>query len=497
MSAGFPWNDQDPNATISPIQKELLEREERFILVVGGTGSGKTVTGALLALIELSKPGKKIAIVGNIYKHVLVEASFLIKGFERLYGKNAAKVTYRDAKNNPEFSIETLWGSTVKGVSLDYQEGTTILGEGFDLVLCAEGDQIDYDTFKRRVLRAADRRLQKQVSGYQYRTGRIIGLSTSSYGEGAISQEYERVLRESKGDESALLVGKVPWAATCYLRRMSFLDNPANDEAVFEARKKAMQDDPDAFLEQYEGGISRRSNLVMSQFSPAKHIIKPLPPEAIRGMRLAVGIDPGGYFGCVLVGADSSNRYYVLGEVNSRPPATVFDNARAVKEMIVETLQPVFNSQGFDIDSHFKDLTRYIDHWEVDANAQYKLEIEELLGVDLGYTKMGIELSIDQMNALFSEDRIYVQDTCEEWIRDIGRYAYSRVNRSQALKPGGTGSHIIDATRYVIIGYLAEVGGPDSPAPVVTFQQAYERERRKSLDWRNDFFRPNNYGILE
>src|SRR5690606_2722426 len=142
------WPD-DPEARISEKQVELLARDERFIYVPGATGTGKTVLGALLALIELSKPGHSVAIVGQMYAHVLASAAFIVQGFKNLYGSKAATIKFNEDLKKANFNMDTIWGSSCIGLTLGFQEGSNVLGRGFDLIICEEGDKIDYSVFNR------------------------------------------------------------------------------------------------------------------------------------------------------------------------------------------------------------------------------------------------------------------------------------------------------------------------------------------------------------
>jgi hypothetical protein len=83
-------------------------------------------------------------------------------------------------------------------------------------------------------------------------------------------------------------------------------------------------------------------------------------------------------------------------------------------------------------------------------------------------------------------DKLYVVEDCEIWIRDAGRYSYKTTkgldSLSRTLVPNKKWDHLADATRYAIFGGLEQAGPLDVEVEPISFEEAYEKQLRQSLD---------------
>lgn len=480
--AGAPWNERDPHASLSGLQLKILKREERELLVLGGSGLGKSSLGGMFGVLEALVPGRNVAVVAATYKHVSHEFDYIIKGLKRLFG-DLVNVSFPVFKNTnrekyADFHIETLWKTTVKGYSVDNQEGISLLGSGFDLVIMGEGDLIPTGVYNRKILRAMDRRAMRTGPGY--RTGRAVIFTTPAFGEGCASSLYERIMRDTNGDPEEMHYPNVAWPASVWMTMASVLENPSYDRQIYEERKRTlMKEDPQAFLEQYEGKIQRRANLVLNKFNPVTNIIEMPKHEHMREMRFGIGIDPGSKFACVLVGLDRNRRFYTLGE-HYAEMWTVQENTDAIKEMCVDVLAPAFGGGTFD------EVRHVIDAFWIDVSSEQQLEIEQALDVTLDASKLDLEGSISHLNELMANSMFFVVDRCEQWIKDANRYT-RQAPKDAKWAPGERSDkvrkmydHLADATRYILFG-LENVGPTTEERKMPSFHEAFEAEQRQAL----------------
>lgn len=459
-----------------------------------------------------------------LYKHVLIEAALVEKGFKKLFGKTtqhaAPKLIFRDQKNYTEFQINTAWGSSVRGFSLGHGEGQQVLGEGYDHIVLAEGDLIPPELYRRRIKRALDRRAQKERNGYQNYSGSVSIYTTSHFGEGIASSEFNRVT-DDDSDEPEVVdtipIGKGratvdvkrrakdygienrPWYSSVYVEQASVLANPAYSFEAYEAsREEMIEEDPDAFYEQWHGEVRQRSGRVIKEFQKHRHVIPPPTNEKLCRMRLGIGIDTGVNFAAVLCGIDKNNVKYILGEAFTRR-AHIYESAEELMHMCVDVLAEAFDVKtSGDVQKDFSKVKNFIDCWFVDKASQSKLELSEALDVPLEYAKLPLEGTLGQMRDLFSRDELYISEECVQWIKDVGRYVWrdKRLSENNNLNTSSH-DHLIDAARYIICGGLIPAGPleEEEKAPH-TFEEAYKEHIKEQLDWKRSLREAEQLGIL-
>jgi len=500
--AGAPWNDKDPEATVSPIQTDALSREDRELLILGGTGLGKSALGGMFAMIELLLPKKNVAIIAQFYKHVGDEFKYIVEGLKNLFPDGMWRTAFPVLKctnqlKYQEYQVTSIWGSEAKGYSAGEQEGAMILGSGFDLVVCGEGDLIPYGVYTRKIRRSMDRRAMKTGPGY--RTGRIVMFTTPAFGEGAASCIFNRVMDETNGKLELAAFPNVPWAESVWIRSGSFLDNPSNSVEVYEATKKMLlKDDPDAFYEQYEGQLRKRSGVVLKEFDRSTHVVEMPPVAVLRQMRFGVGIDPGSKFGAVLVGKTRDNKYYVLAEAYNEF-TRVKENVDTLKDRCVDVLAPLIGFKpGADSDADWKKIEHLIEGVFVDRASEQKLEIEDEIGTNTEFVALDVQGTISSLRQMMVENRFLVVDECVQWIKDAGRYTFKTQKGMDTFVKTGeirkSHDHLVDATRYIIFGCM-ELLDPTEDRPVaLSFEEAHQAHIRKQME-DDAWARPNQQPI--
>ncbi len=493
--AGAPWNEYDPNARLSDLQLELLAREERWQVVHGGSGVGKSVLGGCKLLLEVVIPFTKSAVLADTYGHCHDEFKYAYQGFRQLFGADGAcgVATCVNKQQQHNMTIQTIWGSTVDCFSADYGDGDQVLGKEFDLIVVGEAAKLSADTFQRKAIRALNRRIKNLQdslgSSHVRRTGRACMYTTPDGYGGAASETWDTADRLSgKKPHLLRLDAENPpdYTSSYYLREAAVTENPSYSE---EARKSAERDLPrDIYEEQYLGLRVRRSGLIYKEFKRDKHLV-PLPPnEEIRQMKLCVSFDTGKHFSGGLQGYHPSGRIYRLAEYCA-VEQTIQANMDGLGERICEVLAPAFGiAVGSDplktvLPALFDRIAIYI----VDGQSEHKQEIMDHWPIALEDARYPVKGTIDDFRGLMKKDRYYV---CESYVHDeIDGYGFLNEVKDyvwraakdvkgggearSVLEPTKKRDHSMDESRYGI-KVLLEEGPPSKQESEVTFGQNWE-----------------------
>ena len=438
----------------------------------------------LKALSYLMTPGTSTVLFASTYQHILPEAEYVVRGFKTLFGplwaSACTRFVFRDTKNNAEFCIETIWGSTIKGFSVKDNAGGAALGFGADLIILCEGDEIDNDVYLRRIYRASGRTPTLKVGELTLYRGYIWGLSTANIAGGAISSSVERALEDCKGEPENLYYPNTNWERSVYTDAISALSNPDYDKDKYDADTEMLAKyAPDILATNYEGKVVRSQHLIFNHFIPSIHIKSHVPTEKIREMNLCVGIDDGTSFAAVLVGMDKDKRIWILGDMFAYN-WTVDEQAEGIKKMIQDTLGPAFPN----IYRSIEQLMDKIGGWVIDKSCRITNTYEEKLGVYLTKKRLELFATLDEINTLFQMNRIFVAEDCVEWIRATNKYTYTRDRQAGNKGVSGYHSHLPDAFRYAVMGYLLESGALEEVREPLTIHELEEISFRKQMDWK-------------
>ena len=481
--AGAPWNNQRPDLRIQdhPVQLEFLERDERTLVLMGGSGVGKSVLGGCFDLLELMIPGRKIAIIGRLMDHAMKEAEYVWKGFHKLFPEGATtEALINRNKSKLGMRIKTIWGSEIQTYSLHEGEGSQVQGDGYDLINMAEADQVDHGTFTFAVQRAADRRANKTAEGYQFRTGRMLLFSTGhsmTVDNGAVRGEVERIMRITKNQPDKLHADQADlWAATAYIKKnISSETNPSYSDDTFQARVQGATAEQRHYIEEmWKGRAVYAGNRVLAEFDQYSHTVPGPSRRDIEEMRLVLAIDPGTMCGAVLLGLDKAEHVWVLGE-HYDERASTRQNCENIKQMVMDIL----HTNQVDPHVGWKAALKLLDTIIIDVHCENKEDWEEFLDtpVDWSDQKDQLELTINRLRELFRDDRISVVDTCERFIWDAQKYNYRPNGR-----PGDKYNHLFDAMRYGLFGWLLDAGPLMQGERPKSTQDLWDDDTRKFLD---------------
>ncbi len=481
--AGAPWNEMDPDAELSDLQKEIVTAPERTVVVFGGSRGGKSVSAAVMGLGALMIPNAKIALIGGTFEHCSKEFGYIWRGFFNLFPKSAA-VDRQFIARKPHFAmrIVTVWGAELNVFSTGAKEGAQILGNEFDMAILCEAAQVPHEIFNNKVERALLGRAKKRGgTGYLRRTGRAILLTTPKGMGGSSYDLYNRALARTKGNIDRLLLRNLEktlspedaWFDSLYFCQADVRAlNPTYPVEAFEhARRTLPKHD---FAEQFLGRAVLKSGLAYSSFKEDRHVLEKdkLPSlEELRRCTIGVGIDTGTNFAAILAALTPEGKAYVIGEVfevgqNSR------QNAESIMDMLGKTLG--------EIAPNPKEL---VTLWVVDINSQNIGDLEEALEVTFDYQKHDVADSIGTLDVRMGAGEVFIADDCEFLLNELRNLRWKRYEASQATikkdKTVGT-DHCCDAFRYLLM-QLFEHGPPKTDAPAFTVDQILEKERNEML----------------
>ena len=484
--AGAPWSDKDPDASLHPLQLEVLSRPEREKIVHGASRLGKSVLGGCETLCESMLPGSKTAIVAGRFDHVAHEFQYLFMAMRNLFRavpQAFMRLVFKHSQNYHEYDCEPIWGSRVRGYSTKEDEGAALLGQEFSRVVLGEGSHIATDILEKKVMRAIDGALMTRRDGVSIETGYLSIYTTPKGFEGCSASEWERVMEQTKRKPERFHYGNVDFPQTVWIREANILENPAYDKRIYDARKKTLS--KAAFEEQYDGKMTFASGRIYAEFVEHIHRV-PLPSsDNIRLMRLAVGIDTGAHFGLILAGIDRRDILWLLAEVYTQK-VTINESCDEVKAELTRVLKDVFKTEEWEI------LKDCVETWYVDPASQHKMELMDLLDITVcvpGRNEGKFELipTIDQVRNLYSHNRLFMADTLDITHDQVRKYVWKQVkavgakNAPIVKEPRKDYDHLMDAMRFVVVP-LEQMGGlePDD-TPVYTMAQAWEQARRDHL----------------
>jgi hypothetical protein len=484
--AGAPWADKNPNAHLHGLQTETIAHKEREQIVHGASRLGKSVLGGCKAICGVHVPKRKGAVAAANYMHVGHEWQYLYKGMKRLWAGHPQaikRLTFKNQHNYFDFDCEVIWDTRFIGISLENEEGGAALGREITDLILGEGSHISKYIFETKLLRAADGALMGLGSFDSWLDiGTVSIFTTPKETQGCSASEWERVMKQTRRQPELLHFGRVPWAQTVWIREASILENPAYDRRVFQARKATLT--ARAFDEQYLGKMGNASGRVYSALVDGHHV-RPRPaPEVIRGMKLAVGWDTGAFTAASLVGIMKDRTRWILGEVQTEK-VTLSESVRAMKEMLVEVLQPVFLTDDPE------QLISCVEVWAIDPASQHKLDLIELLGDEIGleYPNAKDQRSLldttNKLNEWFELDQLFIAEECELTVEQYQKWLWKVTKKRGTdlviIKEPETGNdHLCDGSRFGLL-CLDNHGPYITPPPPVTFKEAWQAAQRDAV----------------
>lgn len=482
--AGAPWADRKPKAHLHPLQVEVLAHRERELIVHGASRLGKSVLGGCEILIALHSLGTKTGVFAHRWDHVAHEFQYVNKGIRRLYHAHPGAVVrniFRNQGANQQYHAEMSWGSFAKGFSTGSDEGAAALGQEFTHIVLGEGSKIHRNIRERMLQRAIDGALMNQAYPRED-IGRFFIFTTPSGYEGCAAFRVDQIRKAHDGDLHALEYGNVPWIETCWVRQANILENPAYDSAAYYAAKRSLSEA--AFREQYQGEMVHKSGRVYEEFDEDTQIRRDPDPSLIAGMKLAIGVDTGSYFGAVLVGLDKNEDLWWLREVYTQKK-DIDHSCAKVREKFLPFMREHFNCESWT------DAAKTIKLLYIDPASQHKLEVKKRLEMTVRIPHRrdgGWDLlpTIDMLRHKMMLGKFAITRQCTWALDQMRKYVWKETRTPGAKdpvirEPRKDYDHVLDAARIASIPLL-EYGPIVAPARPLTLAEAQE-EAHKDLFW--------------
>lgn len=374
-------------------QLKALRSKAKYVVVLAGTGSGKTFLGPIWIAKEIEKGAREILVVSPTYlmfqrvvlPHVIrffkdTELLEKYKGTERVMELKTGTKIYFGSSDNP-FSLE---GVHVDAVWLD------------------EAGQM-----KREAWAVAKRRVG-------VKNGRIL-ITTTPYNLGWLKQEVYDEWKKGNPDFEVI--------------QFPSIMNPYYPKDEFERARKSLPEWQ--FRMFYLGEFVRPEGLIYVDFDSRKHIIEPFPLE---GWKIA-GIDIGynNPTAIVFIVIDKDGRAFVYREY--------YERYKTFDEIINDFLEITQNEN--------------IDEVYVDPSEPAFIKALRQKGVNVREAKNDVKEGIGMVISLFKTDRLFIFRGCKNLLDEIENYRWKKVNEEIKDEPVKEYDHACDAMRYALYTYFS------------------------------------------
>jgi len=406
---------------LHPGQSEAWEAVARFILLLAGTGGGKTAFGPIWLYREVQKyPEDEFLVIAPTYK--MLQRAILPK-FMEFFDEALRLGEYKKA--DALYQLKTggvvYFGSADKWENL---EGPHVRGCWLD-----EPGRVKFEVWQVA---------QRRTGIYQA----PILLSTTPYNLGWLKTEFYD--RWKAGD------------ADYFVSQFPSILNPSYPKEEFERARRTMP--PWRFKMFYEGRFERPAGLIHPQYE----IVEPFPIPKEWGRY--VGLDWGfnNPTAAVWLAQEPGGGLYVYREYYQR--GQTFDQI----------------ARGLHGLTRDEDILLWIGD---PSGAQYIAELKRLMipvrpAEKDGQEKEWVKAGIVKVDEMFRSGRLKIFSSCKHLLDEAAGWQWVMVENMATDKPGDEPHHLLDALRYVVTT-LAKRAAPAS-IEVEVDAGAYETEGTKT-----------------
>jgi len=398
-------------------QAKAWQSEKRFIFVLAGTQGGKTSFGPWWLWREIQRHGRGdyLAVTTSYKLYTLKMLPEMRQVYEKVlkigrYWPSARIIELCDERGKfwAKTSTDPMWGRIIlmSAASESGLESATAQAAWLDEVGQSEWSLSQWDAVRRRLSLSQGRAL----------------ATTTIYNRGYLKGIYDKW--KNKHPEYDVI--SFPSYA-----------NPSFPKAEFDAVKREM---PSWKVNMFYRGIfDTPAGLIYDVFEPGLngHVIKPIPIPS--EWKRYGGLDFGGVnTAAVLYAEDPDTKILYL-----------IDEYHEGKKTSAE---------------HAKDLKKWkARYWRGGAKSEHQWRREfSAGGIQVRQPSVGeVEVGIDRVYAVHSNNGIYVFDTCEKYLDEKG--SYSRVldendDPTEEIERKNE-YHLMDAERYIISTIRPTTGG--------------------------------------
>lgn len=377
-------------------QDEAIFAKERFVALVAGLQSGKTLAGAIWARIQFdTNPTDDGLIAAPTYK--ILTQSTLPKFFEinpdlkQYYKKGDSEITVPD--RGTIFIRSTENPNVIEGMTLRW-------------IWADEAGQMKLDAWVN----------------FQGRLSILKGdffATTTPYTLNWLYSDFYKAFKNLNHDY------KVVQFRSC--------DNPYFPKEEYERVKSTM--DARTFRRRYDGLFEKLEGLVYDEFNELVHVI---PPQEIHFKEVIAGVDWGWTNPAAIpvIGIDKENSVYIIDEY--------YKTGKTTPEIIEA-------AKGFQ--SKYNVRLWYPDPAEPDRIEEMRRAGLIPREVDKG--KGSILIGIDNIRELIKRNQFFVFNTCKHFLDEISTYHYpeEQTEGNEKEEPIKENDHLMDAASYAIRTY--------------------------------------------
>ena len=215
----------------------------------------------------------------------------------------------------------------------------------------------------------------------------------------------------------------------------TYRDNPRVPEAVIEEAKRTCS--PAKFRQEYEADFDVFETQIFTCFDQERHIVESLP-DIDSTWEFIMGVDHGyadATAGSVLLYHGRTDTFYVADE---------YEAQRLTTSQHAESFRKIMDKYGLDM--------VFVDS----AAQQFAADLQMLHDISTIKQKKSTLDSIEYIQSLFQQDKLFVLNTCEKHISMLRNYAWDpEVDPSRDPRPlHDDYSHVADSFRYALYTFV-------------------------------------------
>ena len=388
-------NPNEKTIRLHKHQDRAIFAKERFVALIAGIQSGKTMGGAIWARKQFDESPKDDGLI-SAPSYKILSQSTLPKFFEinpdlkRFYKKGDSVIEIPDRGKIYIRSTEN--PNVIEGMTLRW-------------IWADEAGQMKLDAWIN---------FQGRLSILQ---GKLF-ITTTPYAQNWLKTDFYDNWMKKIADYKVV--------------QFRSIDSPYFPQAEFD-RAKATMDDR-TFKRRYCGLLEKMEGLVYEDFMPALHI---RDPKNIKFKEVIAGIDWGfnNPTAIVIIGIDSDNNLYVIDE---------YYKTGKITAEIIEKCKFYQNKYNVRL-------------WYPDPAEPDRLEEMKKAGLfprDVNKGKGSVSLGIDKVRSFIKTNQLKIFSTCKYIIDEFNIYCYAEDGDDEPIKEN---DHALDALRYALMTYQPSV----------------------------------------
>lgn len=391
----------EPNKVQIGIINQLNDPRCRYLTCCVSRRVGKSFIQYTCAFLKLLEPGAQVLVIAPNYSIANIgwdEIKKLLKG--------SGVETVKENAKDKEIELEN--GSFFKLGSVNRAD--SVVGRSYDLVIYEEA-QIDRrggDTFDVQIGPMLDKMNSKQL------------FISTPRGDNWFRTFYDR------GTDKEL----TRWASI----HGTYRDNPRVPESVIEEARRTCS--PQKFRQEYEQDFDVFETQIFTCFDQDRHVVPQLP-QYDGTFEFIMGIDHGytdsTAASCILY-QGQTDRFFICNE---------YEQARLTTQQHAENFSKLMDKYGIDM--------VFVDY----AAAQFAADLAMLYDIQSIKQKKSTLDSIEYIQSLFQQDKLFVLDSCTKHIMMLRNYQWdSEIDPSRDPRPlHDEFSHVQDQFRYAIYSF--------------------------------------------